>query len=308
MIKDSIYRVLSMTMIILLLITSFSLFVNGEFVVKNLQSMENNFFSKDVKNNAVTLFTLSFNGEQIEYSLDDLKDFPQITGSGGRLKVTGDVIGPYEYTGVSMITLANEFETLPSSFDMVSISDDGYVMKYTDDEIKGDIRIYDQEGNSQGVGGVEMILAYEEDGDPLAHGGPLRIAYVDDGLITDAFLWSKYIEEIEFVYHSSDNNPPDISIDKPTNAIYYFDQKFINYPQPIIIGDITFKVSIFDENDISKVMFIMDDVILSKQQYPPYEWNWDERAIGKYTIQIVCYDDSGNIGIAQKDFTIINFF
>lgn len=308
MIKDTINRVLSMTMIILLVITSFSLFVNGEFVVKNQQSIKNNFFSKDVKNNAITLFTLSFNGEQIEYSLDDLKDFPQITGSGGRLKVTGDVIGPYEYTGVSMITLANEFETLPSSFDMVSISDDGYVMKYTDDEIKGDIRVYDQEGNSQGVGGVEMILAYEEDGDPLAHGGPLRIAYVDDGLITDAFLWSKYIEEIEFVYHSSDNNPPDISIDKPTNAIYYFDQKFINYPQPIIIGDITFKVSIFDENDISKVMLIMDDVILSKQQYAPYEWNWDERAIGKYTIQIVCYDDSGNIGIAQKDFTIINFF
>jgi hypothetical protein len=308
MIKDSFYRIFSITMIILLLITSFSLFVSGEFVINNQKLMENKLFSNDVNENDINLFTLSFNGEQMEYSLDDLKDFPQITASGGRLKVTGEVVGPYEYTGVSMITLADEFETLPSSFDMVSISDDGYLMKYTHDEIIGDVSVYDLEGNSQGIGGVEMILAYEEDGEPLTHGGPLRIAFVNDGMITDAFLWSKYIEEIEFVYHNSDNNPPDISIDKPINAIYYFDQKFINYPQPIIIGDITFKISVFDENAISKVIFIMDERIKSKQHYSPYEWNWDERAIGKYTIQIVCYDDSGNIGIAQKDFSIINFF
>ncbi len=308
MIKNVISKVLSISLIILLLISSFSLFVVGEGVIKNQQVIENNCILDKVTDNTVNLFTLSFNGEQIEYSLDDLKEIPQLTASGGRLKVNGDVIGPYEYTGVSILTLASEFENLPISFDMVSISDDGYVMKYTYDEINGDITVYNQEGNAQGVGGVEMILAYEEDGEPLSHGGPLRIAYVNDGLITDAFFWSKYIEEIEFVYHTSDNDPPDISIDKPTNGIYYFDQKFINYPQPLIIGDITFELSIFDENDISKVMFIMDEQIKSKQQYPPFEWNWDKRAIGKYTIQIVCYDDSGNIGLAQKDFTIINFF
>ena len=70
MIKDSIYRVFSITMIILLLITSFSLFVSGEFVVNNQQLMQNKLFSYDVDENAINLFTLSFNGEHIEYSLD----------------------------------------------------------------------------------------------------------------------------------------------------------------------------------------------------------------------------------------------
>jgi hypothetical protein len=265
--------------------------------------------SESVEKESVSIFTLSFDGVQKEYSLDDLKAFPSVTGNGGRLKVTGDVIGPYEYTGVSIETLAAEFSSLPSRFDMVTISDDGYVFKYTFDQIQGKVQIYDNEGNSQGIGDVNMILAYAEDGDPLVHGGPLRIAFVDDtDVVTDAFLWSKYVEEIEFVFDTSDSNPPDISIDKPVDAIYYFDQKLISYSYPLVIGDITFEVSVYDENEIAKVMFIINNDIKSKQIDEPYRWNFDEKGFGKYIIKIVSYDDSGNMGVAQKEFTMFNFF
>lgn len=255
-----------------------------------------------------TFFTLSFDGTQKEYSLDDLKSFPAITGEGGRLKVTGDVVGPYEYTGVSIMRLAEEFSSIPRKFEMVTISDDGYVFKYSYDEIRGNVEVFDEEGNSEGVGDVNMILAYAEDGDPLIHGGPLRIAFVnEDGAITDAFLWSKYVEEIEFVLDSSDTNSPSISIDKPENAIYYNDKKLVTYSHPIIIGDITFQVSVTDENRVASVMFIIGSDIKSKQRDQPYRWNFDDKGIDQYTIKIVAYDESGNIGIAQKDLLMFNF-
>lgn len=254
------------------------------------------------------IFTLSFNGSQKEYSLDDLESLPAITGDGGRLKVTGDVVGPYEYTGVSIIRLAEEFSSIPSRYEMVAISDDGYVFKYSYDDIKGNIEVFDEEGNSEGIGDVNMILAYAEDGDPLIYGGPLRIAFVtEESAITDAFLWSKYVEEIEFVLDSSDTDSPSISIDKPENAIYYNDKKLVPYSQPIIIGDITVQVSVSDENLVANVMFIIGSDIKSKQRDQPYQWKFDEKGIDQYTIKIVAYDESGNIGIAQKDFMMFNF-
>jgi len=253
-------------------------------------------------------FTLSFDGSHIEYSLDDLETFPAITGEGGRLKVTGDVVGPYEYTGVSIMRLAEEFSSIPSRFEMVTISDDGYVFKYSYDDIRGNVEVFDEDGNSEGIGNVNMILAYAEDGDPLIHGGPLRIAFVnEEGVITDAFLWSKYVEEIEFVFDSSDTDPPSISIEKPENAIYYDDKKLVSYSQPIIIGDITFQLSVNDENRVANVMFIIGNDIESKQRNQPYRWNFDEKGIDRHTIKIVAYDESGNIGISQKDFLMFNF-
>ena len=294
--------------LVLIIVSTFSLIVNAKIPYLTYIGNEDQFWSYSLDKESVDIFTLSFNGEQKQFSLEDLKELSSTTGFGGRLKVTGDVIGPYEYTGVSIKTLANEFDSIPSSYDMISISDDGYVMKFTHDQILGNVEVYDENGSYVDEGGVEMILAYAEEGEPLIHGGPLRIAFVNNGLVTDAFYWSKYIEELEFVFDNSDNDPPDISIDKPQNAIYYFDTKFFNYPKPVIIGDITFEISAFDDNEITKVLFIMDEIIRSKQQYPPFEWNWDEKAIGTYTIQIICYDNAGNIGMAQKEFAIINFF
>ena len=264
--------------------------------------------SESINQDTTSIFTLSFNGSQKKYSIDDLELFPSITGQGGRLKVTGEVVGPYEYTGVSIITLAKEFTTIPTNFEMVAISDDGYVFKYTFNQIQGNIEIYDEEGHSQGIGDVNMILAYAENDDPLIHGGPLRLAFVNEnGAITDAFLWSKYVEEIEFVFDTADNDSPEISIDKPDNAIYYNDKKLLPYSQPFIVGEITFQISVSDENNVVNVMFIMNNDIKLKHRNPPYQWNFDEKGFGKYTIKIVSYDESGNIGTAQKDFIFFNF-
>ena len=256
------------------------------------------------------VFTITFDGEQRQYSLEDLQSFETVTGSGGRLKVTGSVSGPYDYTGVSISSLLEEFQSAPSSVDLVSISDDGYIFKFTHDQIQGNVMIYDEEGNEIGMGGVDMILAYAEDGEPLTHGGPFRIAWVNDNdAITDAFLWPKYLEEIEFLHPSSDETSPSMNIDRPDDAIYLFDSELVSYVMPLIIGDITIEVSAEDNaNDIAKSMIVIDEKIKTKQIGGSLRWNWDEHVLGSKTIQIIAYDTAGNVETIDKTVMIYNPF
>ena len=151
------------------------------------------------QSNGDYILTISYKGEQKTYTLEDLENMASITGYGGRLNIIGSIVGPFEYKGVPISALANEFSSIPASYTLTTISDDGYTYSYTPDEIQGNVQVYDTEGNEQGIGGVTMILAYEEEGIKDFTGGPLRIAYVDDEeQLTDSALWSKYIIEIDF--------------------------------------------------------------------------------------------------------------
>ena len=153
-----------------------------------------------------TILTLTYRDEHRYYTLDDLLAFDSITGNGGRLKVTGDVIPPWEYTGVIISTLAQEFSDIPSEYCMQAIADDGYIVNYTFDEIQGEVMVYDNDGNEIGIGGVYMILATKENGQ-TGYDGSLRIAFINqDEPITFSALWAKYVVEIKFT------SPPD----KPT--------------------------------------------------------------------------------------------
>jgi|GEM_PF-2266949 len=145
------------------------------------------------------ILTIIYNGYQKTYTLEDLENMVYITGYGGRLNSIGVTAGPFEYKGVQISVLANEFSSIPASYSLTTISNDGYIYNYTQDEIQGNVQVYDKEGNKKEIGGVNMILAYEEEGIKDFPGGPLRIAYVDDEeQLTDSFLWSKSVIEIEF--------------------------------------------------------------------------------------------------------------
>jgi len=151
------------------------------------------------QSNDTAILTITYNGDQKTYTLKDLENMVSITGYGGRLNTIGSIAGPFEYKGVQISALANEFSSIPTSYILTTISDDGYTYNYTQGEIQGNVQVYDTEGNKQGIGGVTMILAYEEEGIKDFPGGSLRIAYVDDEeQLTDSFLWSKYVIEIEF--------------------------------------------------------------------------------------------------------------
>ncbi len=266
--------------------------------------------SQSVFNVANEIFTLNYNGQQKSYSLQDLQAFESITGTGGRIRVTGSVSGPYEYTGVPIFSLIEEFSPHPETFDMVTISKDGYTVDFSYDQIKGNVMVYDEHGNELGIGSVTMILAYAEDDEPLIHGGPLRIAWVnDDDAITDAFLWPKMVDQIEFFPVSTDETAPQVSITKPENAIYLFDSRLFFFPSALIIGDITIEAMANDAiNDIAKMMLIIDEVKVYETNADSFQWNWNEQVMDSVTIQVIAYDSAGNVGTAEKTITMYNPF
>ena len=145
------------------------------------------------------ILTITYKGDQKIYSLEELENMVSMSGRGGRLNSVGSTVGPFDYIGVPISVLANEFPSMPSLYTLTTIADDGYIVSYTMYEVQGNVQVYDTDGNEQGIGGVTMILAYEEEGIKDFPGCPLRIAFIsDEDQFTDSFLWSKHVIEIEF--------------------------------------------------------------------------------------------------------------
>ncbi|MFH1101147.1 MAG: Ig-like domain-containing protein [Methanobacteriota archaeon] len=258
---------------------------------------------------ATPIFTLSYQGEHISYSYDDLVALETYQGNGGRLKVTGDVVGPFTYTGVRISTLVEELPNPPAEYSIIVISEDGYVTKFSSDQVHGDIMVYDTDGEEVSVGGVIMILAYEEEGISDFDGGPLRISWINaDAPITDAFLWIKYMKEIEIIdYSVEDTTAPVVSLEKPTTGLYIVDRRFFPFPRTIILGSITITVDVADEDSgVSQVLFIVDDAMKAKKNIGLMEWEWDEHVFGTHTIKVVSYDYAGNIADVTREVWIFN--
>lgn len=141
------------------------------------------------------VLTLIYGNESFNYTLEDLMGMESFTGSGGFIKRSGTVVGPNNYTGVRISTLLNGVSHLPQSFTLEATASDGYTVNYTYDEIKGHVMVYNESGGETGIGNLTMIVAYKENGVLLneSTGGPLRVAFVDDGAISSSSLWIRSV-------------------------------------------------------------------------------------------------------------------
>jgi len=144
------------------------------------------------------ILTVRYGDEIRNYTLDDLKSMPSISGYGGYVKKNNITVGPDLYKGVSFEYILQEF-SLPENYSVTVIASDGYEKNYSIDMIKGKVDIYNESGNYVGMGNLTMILAYEKDGSALGEDeGPLRIAFVsEDGYLTPSNLWVRNIVSIE---------------------------------------------------------------------------------------------------------------
>ena len=134
------------------------------------------------------------------YTIEELKALPSVSGVGGYKKTTGTIVGPSNYKGVPIISLLNDIGGMSQSSDLIIEATDGYVVSYSYSMIVGQVTAYDNEtGSNLGISEFEMIVAYEQDGNALAtDDGPLRIAYLsDEGHLSDGSLWAKKIQDIE---------------------------------------------------------------------------------------------------------------
>jgi len=134
-----------------------------------------------------------------------LRSLESITGEGGYKKKAGDIIGPFNFTGVTLSTLLRQFVTLPDNYVLIARSSDGYTSEYTKSIVEGVVNGYTPTGgDSLDVINSTMVLAYEQDGAPISDGGPLKIVFLnEDGNLTDGFRWAKDVVSITILELSS---------------------------------------------------------------------------------------------------------
>ncbi|MCK4844916.1 MAG: hypothetical protein KAS95_04525 [Candidatus Heimdallarchaeota archaeon] len=152
------------------------------------------------------VLTITNENDIITFTMDDItKHSENILSSGGYKKTTGTIVGPDDYKGVPVIELLESLGGLNESQEITAISSDGYKMTYSSSMVNGLVTAYDNvTGVELGVQSFEMVLIYEEIGETILDGGPLRIGFLsDDGYVSDGQLWAKEVIKMEMNISSS---------------------------------------------------------------------------------------------------------
>jgi len=133
-----------------------------------------------------------------------LRTLESVTGEGGYKKKSGDIIGPFSFTGVAINTLLEEYFTLPENYILIARSSDGYTSEYTKSIVEGTVNGYNSTGSPLDAINSTMIIAYEQDGSSITDGGPLRLVFLnEDGNLTDGFRWVSDVASITILEQSS---------------------------------------------------------------------------------------------------------
>ncbi|TFH09319.1 MAG: hypothetical protein E4H14_04655 [Candidatus Thorarchaeota archaeon] len=133
-----------------------------------------------------------------------LRTLPSITGEGGYKKTSGEIVGPFNFTGVAFSVLLQEFSSIPDNYIITSLSGDGWMSEYTKDVVNGLVSGYSSNGSPLDLINSTMVIAYEENGTAITDGGPLKIVFINqDGNLTDGFRWAKDVVSITIMEQSA---------------------------------------------------------------------------------------------------------
>lgn len=134
-----------------------------------------------------------------DLTLSGVKALGPYTASGGFVKTTGAVVGPWEMTGVPVRDLVSMVHS-GDGYGVEVVATDGYTMTYSQSQVEdGTFAHYDVDGNLLGTGDFTMVVAYEMDGEPLED-MVLRVAVIDESSpITDGHFWAKYVRTVRVV-------------------------------------------------------------------------------------------------------------
>ena len=149
------------------------------------------------------LFDDNSTESDLDFTLSELSDIEIIQGSGSFVKVgllPDQVIidGPDNFTGISILTLLENIDDVPTNYSITFNATDGYLSTFTKDEVNGLVDIYNEEGNITGKGNVTMVLAYTQNDEYLEDlYRPFRIVFISDDLITGSNLWARMITSMQ---------------------------------------------------------------------------------------------------------------
>ena len=106
-----------------------------------------------------------------------------------------------------------------------------------------------------------------------------------------------------------DTVPPEVSIARPVNAIYFFNTEISKFfIKPIIIGDIQIWFNAYDnQSGLRLIEIYINDELRDSFQTVPKSWVWSqsEHETHRYTIKIVAYDN--NAWSASAEIDVIRF-
>ncbi len=160
-----------------------------------------NVVSLEIKRENDTITFLHTNNHTLSYS--QLLFLPKLSGTGSYLKTTGAIEGPFDLEGVDIVKTLELLFNTSEDFSIEVVATDGYKMTYTKDQVFGKVPMFNSDGVPSGYGAYEvnlsLVLAYNENGNPLDHGGPFRMVYLGDEAITDGHFWTKYVKTIKII-------------------------------------------------------------------------------------------------------------
>lgn len=146
---------------------------------------------------------LNLFSETLEVNETYLRSLPSITGEGGYKKKSGDIVGPFNFTGVAISVLLQQFSTLVENHMILARSGDGTTSEYSKTVVEGAVSGYTPSGTPLDSINSTMILAYEQDGAPITDIGPIQVVFLnDDGNLTDGFRWVKDVVSITLMEQS----------------------------------------------------------------------------------------------------------
>ena len=192
----------SQTVMVALLITALIVAL-GVFVYVNLPKGSSSGASTQP---AATVLTVTYNGHQTNYTLQQLESLESFTAQGGYRTSLPAIRGQGTYTGVRLQTLIDTLGDVPSQYSIIVHSTDHTNQSYNYSTILGDVPTYDptdvNDSQPIGHGGLTMVLAYKYEGSYFnqSKDGILKIVFLDDqGSITSSKLWWKYVDAIQVI-------------------------------------------------------------------------------------------------------------
>jgi len=200
-------KIISLLLIVVISIAAIALiYVNLPEDSDDENTNDNNGNSDDNVIDDEILLSVIFNDESKEYTLSMIENISKYSNYGGMIKtgwLPDEIIteGPYNYTGVRLATLFQEFDNLPQYYNITVSSIDGRTTNLSYEIINGNVDIYNGTANeSYKTGGATTILAYKKEGEHLdGSEGPLRIVILSNDDYTSSKYWAKYVVSIEIL-------------------------------------------------------------------------------------------------------------
>ena len=165
---------------------------------------------------------------QEQFTMDQLEALPSYTGYAGFKSSTGVISLPVEYTGVTVVSLADRVGGISKANGVTLVAKDGYGMTFSYAQVVGHaFTTYDPATGDEvpPADDLTAIVAYAREGKPLGEDeGPLRLMVATPdpgGQIVDGHWTVKWLDRVSVTKASADwkvqvEGVRRDTIDKPT--------------------------------------------------------------------------------------------